>query len=358
MASVRPYVSVFSEKGEKKGTVKVPGVFQAPPRSDIVLMIHSLMSKNRRQPIGVSISAGTNPCAESWGTGRAVARIPRVAGGGTHRSGQGAYANSCRGGHMFNPTRTWRRWNRKVAIGPSRYAMCSAISATAIPALVMARGHRVENVPEIPLVVENIEAIKKTKEAMAVLTGLGAIAEVEKVKMSKKIRAGQGKMRNRRYVMRRGPLVVYNASEGLDRAFRNIPGVELVQVDRLNLLQLAPGGHLGRFVIWTKPAFERLDALYGSQTKKSTLKFNYQMPRPMMTNTDISRIINSNEVQVKLKPMVHQKGETIRKRNPLRNMKEMQKLNPAIKIQRKLMMMADGKARRAAQMKALRAKKE
>ena len=45
----------------------------------------------------------------------------------------------------------------------------------------------------------------------------------------------------------------------MEQAFRNIPGVELACVDRLNLLKLAPGGHLGRFVIWTQAAFEKLD---------------------------------------------------------------------------------------------------
>ena len=37
--------------------------------------------------------SGHQTSAESWGTGRAVARIPRVRGGGTHRSGQGAFGN-------------------------------------------------------------------------------------------------------------------------------------------------------------------------------------------------------------------------------------------------------------------------
>ena len=36
----------------------------------------------------MSAKAGHQTSAESWGTGRAVARIPRVGGGGTHRSGQ------------------------------------------------------------------------------------------------------------------------------------------------------------------------------------------------------------------------------------------------------------------------------
>ncbi|CAM9319130.1 unnamed protein product, partial [Ectocarpus fasciculatus] len=48
--------------------------------------------------------------AESWGTGRAVSRIPRVQGGGTQRAGQGAFGNMCRGGRMFSPTKIWRRW--------------------------------------------------------------------------------------------------------------------------------------------------------------------------------------------------------------------------------------------------------
>jgi hypothetical protein len=32
----------------------------------------------------------------------------------------------------------------------------------------------------------------------------------------------------------------------------------LIQVDALNLLKLAPGGHVGRFCIWTESAFKKL----------------------------------------------------------------------------------------------------
>ena len=41
---------------------------------------------------------------------------------------------------------------------------------------------------------------------------------------SKRFRAGKGKMRNRRRIQRRGPLVIFNQDNGLTRAFRNIPG--------------------------------------------------------------------------------------------------------------------------------------
>lgn len=88
--------------------------------------------------------SGHQTSAESWGTGRAVARIPRVRGGGTHRSGQGAYGNMCRGGRMFAPTKTYRRWHRHVNVAQKRYAICSAIAASGVPALVMARGKWME----------------------------------------------------------------------------------------------------------------------------------------------------------------------------------------------------------------------
>lgn len=83
---------------------------------------------------------GHQTSAESWGTGRAVARIPRVRGGGTHRSGQGAFGNMCRGGRMFAPTKPWRRWHRRINVNQKRYALVSAVAASGVPALVQSKG--------------------------------------------------------------------------------------------------------------------------------------------------------------------------------------------------------------------------
>merc|ERR1712176_56975 len=110
----------------------------------------------------------------------------------------------------------------------------------------MARGHKVDEVPELPLVVsaKAADALGKTSKAVALLKTLGAGDDLERVKESRKIRAGRGKARNRRYVMRKGPIVIHNMSSedqkdgaSLVKAFRNIPGVEVCHVDRLNLLQ-------------------------------------------------------------------------------------------------------------------------
>ena len=87
-------ITVYNEQGEDTGNaVALPAVFKAPIRPDLVNFVHTNLAKNKRQAYSVNSKAGHQTSAESWGTGRAVARIPRVRGGGTHRSGQGAYGN-------------------------------------------------------------------------------------------------------------------------------------------------------------------------------------------------------------------------------------------------------------------------
>merc|ERR1712205_284960 len=201
--AARPVVSVQSLDSEDSSKqVELPAVFLAPIRPDIVQFVHTSMNKNKRQAYAVysneaaghNDQAGMQTSAESWGTGRAVARIPRVPGGGTHRAGQAAFGNMCRGGRMFNPTKTWRKWHRKINTNQKRYAVCSALAASALPSLVMARGHKIDAVPECPLVVDSsIEKTDKTLKAMKVLTELGAVADVEKSKASRQVRSGKGK---------------------------------------------------------------------------------------------------------------------------------------------------------------------
>ena len=230
---------------------------------------------------------------------------------------------------MFGPTKIWRRWHKKISVNQRRYAVSSALAATAIPSLVMARGHRIEQVPEFPLVLsDSLNNVSKTKDAKAVLARVGALEDVIKSDESRKVRRGVGKSRNRRYVQRRGPLVVYDVSEGLDKGFRNLPGVQLTLVDNLNLLDLAPGGHLGRFCIWTKGAFEKLDSLFGTYEESAKFKNGFNLPRSFMTNADLARIINSDEIQSVLKPAAAAAAVLPKKRNPVRVSAAKVALNP------------------------------
>merc|ERR1711902_436068 len=123
-----------------------------------------------------------------------------------------------------------------------------------------------------------------------------------------------GKLRNRRTVQKRGPLVIYDQDQGLTKAFRNIPGVDTISVDNLNLLKLAPGGHVGRFCIWTEGAFKKLDGLYGTWRKPSSEKVGWNLPQPKMANTDLSALL---------------------KTNPLKNIRTMLQLNPYAAVAKK-----------------------
>lgn len=166
------------------------------------------------------------------------------------------------------------------------------------------------------------------------LKAVGAGSDVEKVANSKKLRAGHGKLRGRRHRQRRGPLVVYDPStdgKELVRAFRNIPGVETSSVYALNLLQLAPGGHLGRFIVWTSSAFSALDKIYGSTTEASALKKDFLLPSALVSQPDVSKLINSAEIQAALRPVkggAITKRTVVQKKNPLRNKQVQLRLNP------------------------------
>jgi len=239
---------------------------------------------------------------------------------------------------MSAPTKTWRKWHVKVNQNQRRFAVVSALAASALPSLVLARGHRIEEIEEVPLVVSSAaESFKKTKEAVALLKSLHAYRDVVKVSNSRKLRAGKGKMRNRRHRQRRGPLVVYNEDNGIVKAFRNLPGVELVNVRRLNLLQLAPGGHLGRFVIWTEGAFGLLDEVFGTFDKASVFKKDYFLPTAKITNPDVTRLINSDEIQSIVRPAGQkiQKRPWTQKKNPLVNKAVLFRLNPYAKSLRR-----------------------
>ncbi|XP_049565243.1 60S ribosomal protein L4-like [Orcinus orca] len=156
-----------------------------------------------------------------------------------------------------------------------RDAICSALAASALPALVVSKGHRIEEVPEFPLVVEDkVEGFKKTKQAVLLLKKLKAWNDIRKVYASQRMRAGESKMRNRHRIQCRRPCVV--CTERIIKAFRNIPAITLPNVSKPNLLKLAPGGYVLRSCIWTESAFCKLDELHGTWRRAAPLKSSYR----------------------------------------------------------------------------------
>merc|ERR1719233_1332686 len=138
-----------------------------------------------------------------------------------------------------------------------------------------------------------------------------------------------------RRVQKLGPLVIYDQDRGVTKAFRNIPGVDVIQVDNLNLLKLAPGGHVGRFCIWTESAFKKLDGLYGTWRKASTSKSGWNLPQPKMANTDLTALLKSEAIRKVLRAPNRKVKRAVRKTNPLKNIRTMLQLNPYSAVQKK-----------------------
>ncbi|KAJ7457133.1 ribosomal protein L4 domain-containing protein [Mycena galericulata] len=216
------------------------------------------IANNKRQEYSISKKAGHRTSTESWGTGRTVARIPRA-----------AFGNMCCGGHLAQVQVKVNQNRRHFTI-----------------------------IEDVPLVIASAaRSFTKTNEAIALLKSLNAYADIIKVSNSRKLRAGKGKVRNHRHRQRRSPLVVYIEDNGIVKAFRNLPGVELANIRRLNLLQLARGGHLG-----------------------------HSLPTSKISNPDVTRLINSDEIQSKV-----EKRPWTQKKNPLINMAMLFRLNPYAK---------------------------
>jgi large subunit ribosomal protein L4e len=146
----------------------------------------------------------------------------------------------------------------KVNKKEKRKALRSAIAATAREDLVRARGHQFDC--SLPIVVENrLEGLQRTEEVATALQAIGIYADVERSKLSCKVRAGRGKLRGRRFKQRKSVLII-TASQPL-RAAMNLPGVDAVCVTGLNTELLAPGTQAGRLTIWTEDAMKHLGGM-------------------------------------------------------------------------------------------------
>jgi len=177
------------------------------------------------------------------------------------------------------------------------------------------------------LVLENdFQKPRKTRAVRRIMRNFGLNDEMTRCK-KRTMRAGKGKMRNRRYRNRLGPLIIYAKDNGITLGARNIKGFECMSVYSLNLLKLCPGGHLGRLLIWSEAALDTINLLYGTATRDSVLKKNYRPPRPIMKNSDLRRLIMSPEVQGVVRARRVQKKH-LKKKNPLRWPQVMAKLNP------------------------------
>lgn len=251
-------IKVYSLEGEAIDEMELPEIFNEEFRPDVIKRAVLSAQTARVQPWGPDPMAGKRTSAQSYGAGRGVAMVPRIKNGS-----RAAFVPQAVGGRRAHPPRPQKNYHERINRKERRLAIRSAVAATARKDLVEARGHRIENVPQLPLVVDDeLSMIKRTADTREVFRKLGIMDDIVRAKEGKKIRAGKGKMRGRKYRTPRGPLIVVGDDRGITRGARNHPGVDVVTVENLNAELLAPGTHPGRLTVFTRSAIEKLDGLF------------------------------------------------------------------------------------------------
>lgn len=267
-------IPVYDLKGKEIDKIDVSSIFMTPFRPDIIKRSVLASRRNRQIPYGVDPRAGKRTSAESWGTGRGAARIPRVKGSHTHSASRGALIPFAVGGRRTHPPDGQQNFREKINKKEKIIAKKSAISATANSVLVESRGHIIEEVKYLPLIVsDELESLKKTNEVQTVFKNLGLMYDLAKAKRrNSQIRPGKGKRRGRKYKKGKSVLVVIAQDFGVGSAAKNLPGVDVVVVDQLNTEHLAPGTHAGRLTVWTKSAIEFLRKQVSNESFKVILE--------------------------------------------------------------------------------------
>jgi len=249
---------VYNVVGEEVKKVKLPKVFQVPIRRDIIERLYFYQYTHKLQPKGRYPLAGRDISAEYFGVGLGIARVPRYKT--PPLRGRGAVVAMARGGRRPHAPTAEKNIYKKINRKELKLAIASAIAATGIKDLVMARGHRLEEVPYLPIVVdEEFASISRASEAREAFKALGIWSDVQRVMDNVKIVGGKASWRGRRKKRRVGPLIVYMKDEGVSSAVRNFPGVDAVHVNKLTLLDLAPGGSVGRLTVWIEDTLPKLD---------------------------------------------------------------------------------------------------
>jgi large subunit ribosomal protein L4e len=105
---------------------------------------------------------------------------------------------------------------------------------------------------------DSFEKLNKSKDVINSLLKNDLKSELERLE-NKKIRAGRGTTRGRKYITKKGPLVIVSDMCPAVLATENLQGFDVSVVNNLNAELLAPGGNIGRRTIWTKSAVEKLE---------------------------------------------------------------------------------------------------
>ncbi|MFQ5711993.1 MAG: 50S ribosomal protein L4 [Candidatus Geothermarchaeales archaeon] len=257
---------VYSIRGRKTGSITLPPLFTLQPRRDLIHRVFVHQQSHAIQPQGRDPLAGRKTSAEYFGTGLGMARIPRIKSQ-PHR-GRGATVAMAVGGRKPHVTTPEKRVYKRINKKERALAIASAIAASADPKIVAERGHLIDEVPHIPLIVtDGLEKISNTRDFMDATKKLGLAPDIERVRGSVKTVGGKASWRGRRVKHRVGPLIVYAKDRGISKASRNVLGVDAVSAEDVSVIHLAPGGLPGRLTVWDRSALRVLEERFKDRVR-------------------------------------------------------------------------------------------
>jgi large subunit ribosomal protein L4e len=256
------------DTGKKKvKDLELPIQFLEEYRPDLIKRaVHALQSA-ARQAYGAHPDAGKRHSSKlskrrrkyrgCYGFG--ISRVNRkiLSRRGTRMFWVGAFSPQTVGGRRSHPPKAEKIWEKSINKKENRKAIRSAIAATVDKKVVEARGHKIPT--EYPFVIDaSIEKVTKTIDITKMLHSLGFDQELVRSSV-KKVRAGKGKTRGRKYQKKKGILVVVGEDCPLAKSAKNIPGLDVVTVNSLNAELLAPGALPGRATLWSEKALELME---------------------------------------------------------------------------------------------------
>ncbi|WP_254768885.1 50S ribosomal protein L4 [Salinilacihabitans rarus] len=238
--------------GAEADSVDLPAVFDTEYRPDLIARAVRAAQANRKQDYGADEFAGMRTPAESFGSGRGMAHVPR-------QNGRGRRVPQTVKGRKAHPPKAEKDWTESINKKERKLAVRSAVAATADAELVAERGHAFDDGLDLPLVVsDEFEDLVKTKEVVAFLEEVGVHADVERADEGRSVRAGRGKTRGRKYKQPKSILFVTSSETGPSKAARNLAGADVATAAEVCAEDLAPGAQPGRLTIWTESALEEV----------------------------------------------------------------------------------------------------
>ncbi|MFH1721375.1 MAG: 50S ribosomal protein L4 [Candidatus Altiarchaeota archaeon] len=257
--------NIYSITGKVVGNIELPTVFSTEYRPDLIQRAVVSEHSKSRQSYSTNPVAGLQTSADYFGNrrhtyrmtiNRSQSRLPRIKPGGGGLGNVRRVPQSV-GGRRAHPPRG-KKYIKSLNKKEYQRALESAIATSSKADLVALRGHKIEKVLEMPLIVESkFEEIKKTKKATETLASLGLGSDLERSKKPSQ-QSGKAKSRGRPRRFKKSVLVVIEKDQGVKKALENIPGVDVCELKDLNVDLLAPGTHAGRMTLWTQNAIERL----------------------------------------------------------------------------------------------------